>query len=67
MYITYASHVAAMAPGTNIGSASPVFLGAEENDPDDTMTKKVTNDAVAGETVLEGAGDGTRLVISAHE
>ena len=47
VYITYAAHVAAMAPGTNIGSASPVFLGAEENDPEDTMTKKVTNDAVA--------------------
>jgi membrane-bound serine protease (ClpP class) len=47
VYITYAAHVAAMAPGTNIGSASPVFLGAEEDDPDDTMTKKVTNDAVA--------------------
>jgi membrane-bound serine protease (ClpP class) len=46
-FITYAAHVAAMAPGTNIGSASPVFLGTEEDDPDDTMTKKVTNDAVA--------------------
>jgi membrane-bound serine protease (ClpP class) len=46
VYITYAAHVAAMAPGTNIGSASPVFMGAE-NDPEDTMTKKVTNDAVA--------------------
>jgi membrane-bound serine protease (ClpP class) len=46
VYITYAAHVAAMAPGTNIGSASPVFIGGD-NDKDDTMTKKVTNDAVA--------------------
>jgi membrane-bound serine protease (ClpP class) len=46
-FITYAAHVAAMAPGTNIGSASPVFLGADEDDENDTMTKKVTNDAVA--------------------
>lgn len=46
VYISYAAHIAAMAPGTNIGSASPVSLGGE-NDPDDTMTKKVTNDAVA--------------------
>jgi membrane-bound serine protease (ClpP class) len=46
VYISYAAHVSAMAPGTNIGSASPVFMGAGE-DVDDTMTQKVTNDAVA--------------------
>lgn len=48
VYITYAAHVAAMAPGTNIGSASPVFMGGDgETDEDDTMMRKVTNDAVA--------------------
>src|SRR3989442_4327512 len=41
-----------MAPGTNLGAASPVALmgGATDKEgkkTEDTMTKKVTNDAVA--------------------
>ena len=51
-FILYASHIAAMAPGTNLGAASPVALmgGATDKEgkkTEDTMTKKVTNDAVA--------------------
>lgn len=52
-FIVYAAHIAAMAPGTNLGAASPVFIGAaapqkdDKKGGEDTMTRKVTNDAVA--------------------
>jgi membrane-bound serine protease (ClpP class) len=47
MVIVYASHVASMAPVTNIGSATPVQLGAEEQADNSAMDQKVLNDAVA--------------------
>lgn len=43
--ITMAAHVAAMAPGTNIGAAHPVALGGGKMSRE--MTEKVENDAVA--------------------
>ncbi len=45
VFLTMAAHVAAMAPGTNIGAAHPVAMGGGEMDS--TMKEKVENDAVA--------------------
>jgi len=43
--ITMAAHVAAMAPGTNIGAAHPVAMGGGKMSRE--MSEKVENDAVA--------------------
>ncbi len=43
-FITLAAHVAAMAPGTNIGAAHPVAVGEKM---DKTIAEKATNDAAA--------------------
>jgi len=45
VFILYAAHIAAMAPGTNVGAAHPVSMGGEK--VDSVMREKVTNDAVA--------------------
>jgi len=44
VFLTLAAHIAAMAPGTNIGAAHPVALTEKM---DKTMAEKATNDAAA--------------------
>jgi len=44
VFITVSAHIAAMSPGTNIGSAHPVSMNQKI---DSIMLKKITNDAVA--------------------
>ncbi len=51
-YLMYASHIAVMAPGTNVGAATPINLMNAPNVKDKnisktSMEKKVINDSVA--------------------
>jgi membrane-bound serine protease (ClpP class) len=64
VFITYASHIAAMAPSTNIGAAHPVGVGVtpsapkkeltkeEDKEETDIMSKKIINDTVAWITAI---------------
>ncbi|WP_141731278.1 NfeD family protein [Oligoflexus tunisiensis] len=46
-FITLAAHVAAMAPGTNIGAAHPIDISGRDIDDQSDLRSKIENDTVA--------------------
>ena len=65
-FITLASHIAYMAPGTNIGAASPVGAGGEELTG--TIGDKVKNDAIANiRSIAEHRGRDVDWAVSTVE
>jgi membrane-bound serine protease (ClpP class) len=62
-FITLAGHLAYMAPGTNIGAASPVGAGGEELTG--TIGDKVKNDAIANiRSIAEARGRNVDWAVS---
>jgi len=58
--ITISAHIAAMAPGTNMGAAHPVSVMGK--DIDEVMSKKITNDAVSYvRSIAKSRGRNTEL------
>jgi len=56
-YILYASHVAAMAPGTNLGAATPVQIGGFGFPSDESSDSKKDDKETVQDKIAKSTGD----------